>query len=98
MMFEQENGHWVVGELEHPYGRGINFEMTVSDSGSRRISFKVCTVELSITNLGVPAAAHRSGFSGFRHSAPFLRNCPFRAAPTIPNASDGFKKSKFIKL
>ena len=31
MMFEQENGHWVVGELEHPYGRGINFEMTVSD-------------------------------------------------------------------
>ena len=36
--------------------------------------------------LGVPAAAHRSGFSGFRHSVPFLRNCPFRAAPTIPNA------------
>ena len=31
MMFEQENGHWNVGALEHPYGRGINFEMTVSD-------------------------------------------------------------------
>ena len=31
MMFEQENGHWNVGKLEHPYGRGINFEMTVSD-------------------------------------------------------------------
>ena len=31
MMFEQENGHWSVGILEHPYGRGINFEMTVSD-------------------------------------------------------------------
>ncbi len=31
IMFEQENGHWNVGELEHPYGRGINFEMTVSD-------------------------------------------------------------------
>jgi len=31
MMFEQENGHWKVGELEYPFGRGINFEMTVSD-------------------------------------------------------------------
>ena len=31
MMFEQDNGHWPVGSLEHPYGRGINFEMTVSD-------------------------------------------------------------------
>ena len=26
------------------------------------------------------------GFAGFRLSAPFLRNSPFRAAPTIPNA------------
>ena len=31
MMFEQDNGHWSLGSLEHPYGRGINFEMTVSD-------------------------------------------------------------------
>lgn len=31
MMFEQENGHWKVAELEYPFGRGINFEMTVSD-------------------------------------------------------------------
>lgn len=31
MMFEQENGHWSVGALEYPFGRGINFEMTVSD-------------------------------------------------------------------
>ena len=31
MMFEQDNGNWNVGELEYPYGRGINFEMTVSD-------------------------------------------------------------------
>ena len=31
MMFEQENGNWSVGVLEYPYGRGINFEMTVSD-------------------------------------------------------------------
>ena len=31
MMFEQENGNWSVGVLEYPYGRGINFEMTVSN-------------------------------------------------------------------
>ena len=31
LMFEEENGNWCVGTLEHPYGRGINFEMTVSD-------------------------------------------------------------------
>ena len=31
MMFEQENGNWTVGALEYPFGRGINFEMTVSD-------------------------------------------------------------------
>ncbi len=31
MMFEQENGHWSVGALEPPFGRGVNFEMTVSD-------------------------------------------------------------------
>ena len=30
LMFEQENGHWRVGALEHPYGRGVNFEMTVN--------------------------------------------------------------------
>ena len=31
MMFEQENGNWSVGSLEYPYGRGVNFEMTVPD-------------------------------------------------------------------
>lgn len=31
MMFEQYNGSWNVGSLEYPYGRGVNFEMTVSD-------------------------------------------------------------------
>ena len=31
MMFEQENDCWSVGPLAYPYGRGINFEMTVSD-------------------------------------------------------------------
>ena len=31
LMFEQENDNWVTGDLEYPYGRGVNFEMTVSD-------------------------------------------------------------------
>ena len=31
IMFEQDNGNWSVGPLEHPYGRGVNFEMTVSN-------------------------------------------------------------------
>ena len=31
MMFEQMNDNWSVGELSYPFGRGVNFEMTVSD-------------------------------------------------------------------
>ena len=31
LMFEQINGYWDVGELVYPFGRGINFEMTVKD-------------------------------------------------------------------
>ena len=31
LMFRQENGSRSVRPLEHPYGRGVNFEMTVSD-------------------------------------------------------------------
>ena len=31
MMFEEDNGNWSVGILEHPFGRGVNFEMTVSN-------------------------------------------------------------------
>ena len=31
IMLEQENGNWNIGTLEYPYGRGVNFEMTVSD-------------------------------------------------------------------
>lgn len=34
LMVEQDNGNWSVGALEHPYGRGINFEMTVSDASA----------------------------------------------------------------
>ncbi|MCQ2507967.1 MAG: VOC family protein [Dorea sp.] len=31
LMFEEDNDNWSVGKLEYPFGRGINFEMTVSD-------------------------------------------------------------------
>ncbi len=31
LMFEEENGNWNTGVLEYPYGRGVNFEMTVGD-------------------------------------------------------------------
>lgn len=31
LMLEQINGNWSVGELTYPFGRGVNFEMTVSD-------------------------------------------------------------------
>ena len=31
MMFEQLGDNRSVGELSHPFGRGVNFEMTVSD-------------------------------------------------------------------
>ena len=34
IMLEQENGHWNTGSLEYPYGRGINLEITVSDTES----------------------------------------------------------------
>ena len=31
LMLQQENDAWNVGDMEYPFGRGINFEMTVSD-------------------------------------------------------------------
>ena len=31
IMLEEINNHWSVGLLEYPFGRGINFEMTVSN-------------------------------------------------------------------
>ena len=31
MMIEEINDHWWTGELEHPFGRGINFQIEVSD-------------------------------------------------------------------
>ena len=31
IMVEEVNDHWSTGELEHPFGRGINFQIAVSD-------------------------------------------------------------------
>lgn len=31
IMVEAVNDHWWTGELEHPFGRGINFQIEVSD-------------------------------------------------------------------
>ena len=31
IMLQEENRNWSVGKLEYPYGRGVNFEMTVSN-------------------------------------------------------------------
>ena len=31
IILEQINDNWNVGKMEYPFGRGINFEMTISD-------------------------------------------------------------------
>ena len=31
IMLEEINDHWNTGVLEYPFGRGVNFSMTVSD-------------------------------------------------------------------
>lgn len=31
LMLEEINGHWETGKLVYPFGRGVNFEMTVTD-------------------------------------------------------------------
>ena len=31
IMIEEINNHWWTGELEHPFGRGLNFQIEVSD-------------------------------------------------------------------
>ena len=31
IMIEENNNHWNTGDMEYPYGRGINISMSVSD-------------------------------------------------------------------
>lgn len=30
-MLEEINGHWNTGELQYPFGRGINFQTAIDD-------------------------------------------------------------------
>lgn len=32
VMIKQENQFWTTGEMQNPYGRGINFQITVADA------------------------------------------------------------------
>lgn len=34
LMLEKSNDHWNTGALEYPFGRGVNFEMSVSEIDS----------------------------------------------------------------
>jgi catechol 2,3-dioxygenase-like lactoylglutathione lyase family enzyme len=46
IMIEEINGHWATGELEHPYGRGINFQFTVENVNSLIESLKASGISL----------------------------------------------------
>jgi len=46
IMIEQTNGHWATGELEHPYGRGINFQFSVENVDSLVESLRVNGIRL----------------------------------------------------
>ena len=46
IMIEQINGHWTTGELEHPYGRGINFQFSVENVDSLVESLRVNGIQL----------------------------------------------------
>ncbi|MFT4150964.1 MAG: VOC family protein [Paracoccaceae bacterium] len=50
IMLCQINGEWVTGQLEAPFGRGINFQMTVAD-----IDHVVATLEKHAWPLFRPA-------------------------------------------
>ena len=40
IMIEEENHHWDVGEMEYPYGRGINLSMSVFDVDKMYLELK----------------------------------------------------------
>jgi catechol 2,3-dioxygenase-like lactoylglutathione lyase family enzyme len=31
IMLEERNGHWETGRMEHPFGRGINFQIIIAE-------------------------------------------------------------------
>jgi catechol 2,3-dioxygenase-like lactoylglutathione lyase family enzyme len=46
IMVEEINSHWWTGELEHPFGRGLNFQIEVSDVSVLLKSFEEAEIEL----------------------------------------------------
>ena len=40
IMIEEQNDNWNVGEMEYPFGRGINISMSVSDIDTLYINLK----------------------------------------------------------
>lgn len=45
-MVEEINNHWWTGELERPFGRGLNFQIEVSDVSILRKSLEKAGIEL----------------------------------------------------
>jgi catechol 2,3-dioxygenase-like lactoylglutathione lyase family enzyme len=46
IMIEETNSHWATGELEYPYGRGINFQFSVEDVNTIIISLHANGIQL----------------------------------------------------
>ncbi|MEW8994990.1 bleomycin resistance protein [Clostridium sp.] len=46
IMIEEVNGYWNTGELEYPFGRGINLEMKVSNVEEIRDNLVINNIEL----------------------------------------------------
>ncbi|MGW8426745.1 VOC family protein [Peribacillus simplex] len=40
IMIEEINGYWQTGELSYPFGRGINFQITVSAINAKTLEVK----------------------------------------------------------
>ena len=46
IMIEETNGHWATGTLEHPYGRGINFQFKVENVNNLIESLRANDIQL----------------------------------------------------
>jgi len=46
IMLEEVNNHWKTGDLEHPFGRGINFQIEISNPESLADSLTVKGIKL----------------------------------------------------
>ena len=46
IMIEETNGHWATGNLEHPYGRGVNFQFKAENVNALIESLRVNGIPL----------------------------------------------------